>query len=60
MRDTDVRVRVIDYALEDPGRPQAAPRYRLITTILDPAAARPPNWPPSTPSAGSSRPPWMS
>ncbi len=39
MRDTDVRVRVIDYALEDPGRPQAAPRYRLITTILDPAAA---------------------
>jgi len=39
MRDTDVTVRVIEYALEDPGRPQAEPRYRLITTILDPEAA---------------------
>jgi hypothetical protein len=39
MRRTDVVVRVIDYALDDPGRPQAEPRYRLITTILDPQAA---------------------
>jgi hypothetical protein len=35
MRGTDVVVRVIDYAVDDPGRPQAQPRYRLITTILD-------------------------
>jgi hypothetical protein len=39
MRPTGVVVRVIDYGLEDPGRPQAEPRYRLITTILDPEAA---------------------
>lgn len=36
MRKTDVVVRVIDYGIDDPGRPQAEPRYRLITTILDP------------------------
>ena len=34
-----VRVRVIEYALDDPGRPQAAERYRLVTTILDPKLA---------------------
>jgi hypothetical protein len=39
MRRTDVVARVIDYGLDDPGRPQAEPRYRLITTILDPQAA---------------------
>jgi len=39
MTDTGVVVRVIDYGIDDPGRPQAEPRYRLITTILDPAAA---------------------
>jgi len=39
MRDTDVAVRVVDYGLDDPGRPQAEDLYRLITTILDPAAA---------------------
>ena len=39
MRGTDVVVRVIDYAVDDVGRPQAGPRYRLITTILDPGAA---------------------
>src|SRR5262245_37511555 len=39
MRATDVTVRVVDYALDDPGRPQAEPRYRLLTTILDPEAA---------------------
>jgi hypothetical protein len=38
-RVSDVVVRVIDYRIEDPGRPQAEPRYRLITTILDPGAA---------------------
>ena len=32
-------VRVIEYMLEDPGRPGTQERYRLITTILDPAAA---------------------
>ena len=39
MRDTDVVVRVVDYGLDDPGRPQAEDVYRLITTILDPGAA---------------------
>ncbi len=35
-----VVVRVIEYALADPGRPQAAGTvYRLVTTILDPAQA---------------------
>ena len=38
-RPTDVAVRVVDYGLDDPGRPQAEPRYRLLTTILDPARA---------------------
>ena len=39
MRASDVVVRVIDYALDDPGRPGTEPRYRLITTITDPLAA---------------------
>lgn len=34
-----VTVRVIDYAIDDSGRPQAEAVYRLITTILDPEAA---------------------
>lgn len=34
-----VRVRIVEYALDDPGRPQAAERYRLVTTILDPKLA---------------------
>lgn len=38
-KDTDVVVRVIEYTLDDPGRPQAEQKYRLLTTILDPAAA---------------------
>jgi hypothetical protein len=38
-RPTDVVVRVVDYGLKDPGRPQAEDRYRLLTTILDPLAA---------------------
>jgi len=33
-------VRVIDYTIADPGRPQTAgATYRLVTTILDPAHA---------------------
>lgn len=31
-----VPVRVIEYRLDDPGRPFAEPLYRLVTTILDP------------------------
>jgi len=38
-RGEGVPVRVIEYTLDDPGRPQAEARYRLITTILDPEAA---------------------
>lgn len=38
-RTNGVVVRVIEYTLDDPGRPQAEPRYRLLTTILDPRAA---------------------
>jgi hypothetical protein len=32
-------VRVIEYALDDPGRPGAGERYRLVTTIADPDEA---------------------
>jgi hypothetical protein len=32
-------VRVIEYNIEDPGRPQAEQRYRLLTTVPDPAEA---------------------
>ena len=38
-RRSDVVVRVIEYTLDDPGRPDADGLYRLITTIVDPAAA---------------------
>ncbi|MGH3261352.1 MAG: IS4 family transposase [Trebonia sp.] len=34
-----VSVRVVEYALDDPGRPQSDTRYRLLTTILDPERA---------------------
>lgn len=34
-----VVVRVIEYALDDPGRPDTDEKYRLITSILDPALA---------------------
>ena len=34
-----VPLRVIEYALDDPGRPQAEQRYRLVTTIMDPTLA---------------------
>ena len=32
-------VRVVEYGLDDPGRPQTKDRYRLMTTILEPDAA---------------------
>lgn len=38
-RKTDVAVRVIEYTLDDPGRPPAESAYRLLTTVLDPDAA---------------------
>jgi hypothetical protein len=39
-RDNVVPVRVLEYAIDDEGRPGAqGTRYRLVTTILDPAAA---------------------
>jgi hypothetical protein len=39
-REHVLPVRVVQYAVTDPGRAQAADtRYRLLTTILDPAAA---------------------
>jgi len=34
-----VKVRLLEYRLEDPGVPQAEQRYRLITTLLDPEDA---------------------
>lgn len=38
--ENSVRVRVVEYVVEDPGRPQAEDtKYRLITTLLDPAEA---------------------
>lgn len=51
-------VRVIDYVLDDPGRPNSD-HYRLLTNLLArPIRLRLGNWPLSTLSA--SRPPWMS
>src|SRR5512133_1774731 len=38
-RDKRVAVRVIDYRLDDPGRPGEPEGYRLLTTILDPERA---------------------
>ena len=38
-RPRDVVVRVVDYGVDDPGRPQAEEHYRLITTVLDPEVA---------------------
>jgi uncharacterized protein (DUF2126 family) len=34
-----IPVRIVEYTVDDPGRPIAEPRYRLLTTILDPSAA---------------------
>lgn len=39
-RERVVAVRVVEYAIDDPGRPQSEDtRYRLVTTLLDPAEA---------------------
>ena len=58
-RAEGVRVRVVEYRLE--GVAEAEPLYRLVTTILDPAAgAGGRAWPPSTTSAGRSRGRWPS
>jgi len=38
-RREGVAVRVIEYAVEDPGRASTTTRYRLLTTILDPERA---------------------
>ena len=38
-RQNVLTVRVIEYGIEDPGRPQAESVYRLVTTILDPKMA---------------------
>ncbi len=38
-RTSDVVVRVIEYTLDDPGRPQVHDAYRLLSTIVDPGAA---------------------
>jgi len=42
-RRDGARVRVIEYAIDDPGVPQAAERYRLLCTIEDPEAAPAPD-----------------
>jgi len=34
-----VGLRVIEYRVDDPGRPSAEPLYRLVTTVLDPDEA---------------------
>lgn len=40
IRNEVLAVRVVEYTIDDPGRPQLPPtRYRLVTTILDPAHA---------------------
>jgi hypothetical protein len=38
-REHPLPVRVVEYELDDPGRPDADGRYRLLTTILDPERA---------------------
>ena len=38
-RATEVVVRVVDYGIDDPGRPQAEEHYRLVTSLLDPEEA---------------------
>jgi hypothetical protein len=38
-REHGMPVRVIEYAIDDPGRPASDTRYRLLTTILDPDRA---------------------
>lgn len=38
-RQNPIAVRVVEYEIDDPGRPASDTRYRLITTILDPDQA---------------------
>jgi hypothetical protein len=38
-RREPIVVRVVDYSIDDPGRPGHRQRYRLVTSILDPEAA---------------------
>lgn len=38
-RERPVAVRVIEYEVQDPGRPPSDTRYRMLTTILDPGQA---------------------
>lgn len=38
-REHGVAVRVVEYEINDPGRPASDTRYRLLTTILDPDLA---------------------
>lgn len=38
-RSDGVDVRVVEYEIDDPGRPKTETRYRLLTTILDPQRA---------------------
>jgi hypothetical protein len=38
-RREGIPVRVVEYRLDEPGRPPGEARYRLLTSILDPAAA---------------------
>jgi hypothetical protein len=38
-RREPIAVRVVDYALDDPGRPGRRQGYRLVTSVLDPAQA---------------------
>jgi hypothetical protein len=55
-----ITVRVIEYALTDPGRRTSTDRYRLVTTILDPTWRLPVSWRRCIPSGGRSRPRWPS
>lgn len=38
-RAAGIAVRVVEYELDDPGRPRTDTRYRLLTTVLDPDVA---------------------
>jgi hypothetical protein len=55
-----VAVRVIDYRLDDPGRPGEPAGYRLITTILDPERAPAAELAALYPQRWDWRPRWMS
>jgi hypothetical protein len=56
-----IAVRVVEYALSDPGRRTSVDRYRLVTTILGtPPWRRPLSWRRCTPSGGRWRPRWRS